>query len=76
MRIFTPLIGFDKNDILKIAKKIGTYEISNLPYGDCCSYFVPEHPKLKARKEEVQHILDKVKVDVVKEIKESDVQIY
>ena len=71
MRIFTPLIGFDKNEIMNIAKKIGTFDISNLPYGDCCSYFVPEHPKLRARKDQIDDILKKVKIDVVKVIKEA-----
>lgn len=46
--ILSPLIGMDKKDIINISKKIGTYKISELPYGDCCSFFVPKHPELKA----------------------------
>ncbi|MEK6812670.1 MAG: tRNA uracil 4-sulfurtransferase ThiI, partial [Nanoarchaeota archaeon] len=49
MQIFRPLIGFDKDDIIKIARKIGTYEISIQPYGDCCSYMIAEHPQTKAK---------------------------
>ncbi|MFH1065210.1 MAG: tRNA uracil 4-sulfurtransferase ThiI [Nanoarchaeota archaeon] len=45
--ILTPLIGMDKQEIINIASKIGTYEISKQPYGDCCSYFLPKHPMLK-----------------------------
>ena len=46
--IFSPLIGMDKNEIMALARKIGTYELSALPYGDCCSYFLPKHPALRA----------------------------
>ena len=42
--IIRPLSGFDKLEIINIAKKIGTYEISILPYEDCCTIFVPTHP--------------------------------
>lgn len=42
---FRPLIAMDKTDIMEIARKIGTYETSILPYEDCCTIFVPKHPK-------------------------------
>lgn len=42
--VFRPVIGFDKIEITNLAKKIGTYDISILPYQDCCSVFVPKHP--------------------------------
>jgi len=45
--IFRPLIGFDKIDIMDLAKKIGTYETSIQPHADCCTVFVPEHPKTR-----------------------------
>ena len=47
MPVFRPLIGFDKDDIVSIAKKIGTFETSILPYEDCCTVFVPQHPVTK-----------------------------
>lgn len=47
MPVFRPLIGFDKNDIVAIAKKINTFETSILPYEDCCTVFVPQHPVTK-----------------------------
>lgn len=47
--VFRPLIAFDKEDIVTIAKKIDTYEISILPYEDCCTTFVAEHPVTKPR---------------------------
>ncbi|GMO51028.1 MAG: tRNA 4-thiouridine(8) synthase ThiI [Termitinemataceae bacterium] len=44
--VMRPLIGTDKEDIIKAAKRIGTYETSILPYADCCVLFSPEHPIL------------------------------
>jgi thiamine biosynthesis protein ThiI len=46
--ILRPLAGLNKEDIIRIAEKIGTYEISIEPYDDCCSFFVPIHPETKA----------------------------
>ena len=44
MPVFRPLIGFDKQEIIDIAKKIDTMETSALPYEDCCTVFTPRHP--------------------------------
>ena len=45
--VFMPLIGFDKEEIVTVARKIGTLETSILPYEDCCTVFTPKHPKTK-----------------------------
>ena len=45
--VFRPLITMDKEEIMDIAKEIGTFETSILPYEDCCTIFVPKHPKTK-----------------------------
>jgi len=45
--VFMPLVGMDKEDIVTIARKIGTMETSVLPYEDCCTVFTPRHPKTK-----------------------------
>ncbi len=47
MPVFRPLIGFDKQEIVDISQKIGTYETSILPYEDCCTIFVAKHPVTK-----------------------------
>lgn len=52
--VFRPLIGMDKEEIIQIARKIGTFETSILPYEDCCTVFTPKHPNTKPR-------LDKIK---------------
>ncbi len=49
MPVFRPLIGMDKLEIITIAKRIGTFETSTLPYEDCCTLFVPKHPVTKPR---------------------------
>lgn len=45
--IFMPLIGMDKEEIVTISRKIGTFDTSVLPYEDCCTVFTPKHPKTK-----------------------------
>lgn len=47
MPVFRPLIGSDKSEIVKIASRIGTYDISIEPYEDCCTIFTPKHPRTK-----------------------------
>ncbi len=52
--ILRPLLTMDKNDIIKIAKDIDTYDISIRPFEDCCTIFVPSSPKTKPKREKVQ----------------------
>ena len=52
--VFRPLIGFDKEEIVERAKAIGTFETSILPYEDCCTVFVPQHPVTKPRVEKLR----------------------
>jgi len=52
--VFRPLIGMDKIEIMDLAKKIGTYETSILPYEDCCTVFVPKHPTTRPKLEMVR----------------------
>jgi len=53
--IFMPLIGMDKEEIVTIARKIGTLQTSILPYEDCCTVFTPKHPKTKPTIGQVLH---------------------
>ncbi len=52
--VFRPLIGFDKQEIVDVAVKIGTYETSSLPYEDCCTVFTPRHPATRPKMEIVR----------------------
>ena len=61
MPVFRPLIGMDKNDIVEIARDIGTFETSILPYEDCCTVFTPKRPSTKPHLDKVikyQELLD------------------
>ena len=51
--VFRPLVGMDKEEIVRTARKIGTFETSILPYEDCCTVFTPRHPKTKPKVEDV-----------------------
>lgn len=53
--IFQPLIGLDKEEIVTVARRIGTLDTSILPYEDCCTVFTPKHPKTKPTKGQVDH---------------------
>lgn len=54
--ILRPLAGYDKQEIISQARRIGTYEISTEPYEDCCSAFVPKHPETYSNLEKVRDI--------------------
>ncbi|MBQ7540918.1 MAG: tRNA 4-thiouridine(8) synthase ThiI [Clostridia bacterium] len=45
MPVFRPLIGMDKNEVIEISRRIDTFELSILPYEDCCTVFTPRHPR-------------------------------
>lgn len=60
---FRPLIATDKTDIMEIAREIGTYETSILPYEDCCTIFVPKHPKTNPKLEPIRKQEEKLDVE-------------
>ncbi|HIR64541.1 MAG TPA: tRNA 4-thiouridine(8) synthase ThiI [Candidatus Faecousia faecigallinarum] len=63
--IFTPLIGMDKEEIVTIARRIGTLDTSILPYEDCCTVFTPKHPKTKPHLPEVEQAEAKLDVEAL-----------
>jgi thiamine biosynthesis protein ThiI len=58
--VFRPLIAFDKQDIVNISEKIGTYETSILPYEDCCTIFVAKHPVTKPNLKAIERSEEKL----------------
>lgn len=52
--VLQPLIGMDKEEIVRLARKIGTFETSILPYEDCCTVFTPRHPRTRPKLREVE----------------------
>jgi thiamine biosynthesis protein ThiI len=62
--VFRPLIAFDKEEIVNVAKKIGTYELSIKPYKDCCS-IIARHPETRAKLEIVEKLERQIDLDSV-----------
>lgn len=58
--IIHPLIAYNKNDIVDLAKQIDTFEISTRPYEDCCSFMIAQNPKTKSRPQIIQSLEDKI----------------
>jgi thiamine biosynthesis protein ThiI len=65
MPILRPVIGDDKVEIIDIARRIGTYDISIQPDQDCCSLFVPKHPETKAHLEQIEYSESRLQIDDV-----------
>ncbi len=60
--VLRPLVGFDKNEIIDRSIKMGAYEISILPFEDCCTVFLPEHPVIRPKIEDIER--EEAKLDV------------
>lgn len=58
--ILRPLVGQDKEEIIRKAREIGTFDISILPYQDCCARFLPKHPETKANSKEIKDTEKKI----------------
>ncbi len=54
--VLQPLVGMDKAEIVTLARQIGTFDTSILPYEDCCTVFTPRHPRTKPRVSEVEAV--------------------
>lgn len=65
--VLRPLIGFDKDEIIEIAKKIDTFETSILPYEDCCTIFLPKNPVTKPRLDVVKRVESALDIDALVE---------
>lgn len=65
--VLRPLIGMDKEEIVKLARRIGTFETSILPYEDCCTVFTPRHPRTKPTLAEVTEAESALDVDALVE---------
>ncbi len=63
--VLRPVVGLDKEEIVQIARKIGTFETSILPYEDCCTVFTPRHPRLRPILTEVEAAEEKLDVDAM-----------
>jgi thiamine biosynthesis protein ThiI len=74
--VFRPLIASDKIDIMDISREIGTYETSILPYEDCCTIFVPKHPKTKPVLKEIIKSESVLPIDSLVEEAVDNMEVY
>ena len=65
--VLQPLIGMDKEEIVQMARKIGTFDTSILPYEDCCTVFTPRHPRTRPRLAEVEAAESALEADALVE---------
>ena len=65
--VLRPLIGMDKEEIVQIARKIGTFDTSILPYEDCCTVFTPRHPRTKPKLEEIVEVEQALDIEALVE---------
>jgi thiamine biosynthesis protein ThiI len=63
--VLRPLVGLDKEDTIRTAQAIGTYQTSILPYEDCCVLFSPPHPVLRGNVEEAGELYEKMELDAL-----------
>jgi len=54
--IFRPVIAMDKEEIIRISRRIGTFETSIQPFEDCCTVFTPRHPRTRPKVEDVREL--------------------
>ena len=67
MPVFRPLVGMDKEEIVREARQLGTYEVSIVPDEDCCTLFTPKHPATRARVRQVEEVESTLAVDALVE---------
>ena len=65
--VFRPCIGLDKEEIVQIARDIGTFDLSILPYEDCCTVFTPRHPRTRPERDKVLEQLARVDAEALLE---------
>lgn len=63
--VLRPVVGMDKEEIVQVARKIGTYDTSILPYEDCCTVFTPRHPRLRPLPGEMEQAEEKLDIDAM-----------
>ena len=75
--VLRPCVGMDKEEIVQISRKIGTYDTSILPYEDCCTVFTPRHPRLRPMLSEMDYAEEKLDIEaMVKEAVENIERIH
>lgn len=78
MPVFRPLIGMDKTEIVEISRKIDTFDISTLPYEDCCTVFTPKHPKVRPNLADVESAQNKFDFEplIQKAVEDTEMKVF
>lgn len=76
MLVLRPLVGMDKEEIIRISRRIGTYETSILPYEDCCVIFSPKHPVTNPDKRLMHEHYDALEMDALLDKAVSETEVY
>ena len=63
--VLRPCVGMDKEEIVQVSRKIGTYDTSILPYEDCCTVFTPRHPRLRPLLSEMDYAEEKLDIEAM-----------
>jgi len=63
--VLRPCVGMDKEEIVQISRKIGTFETSILPYEDCCTVFTPRHPRLRPMLSECDYAEENLDIEAL-----------
>ncbi|MGQ9630722.1 MAG: tRNA uracil 4-sulfurtransferase ThiI [bacterium] len=71
--VLSPLIGLDKDEVTKTARGIGTYDVSIMPYEDCCSFMVAEHPETRGKIEVVEELERNMKLEVKDAVRRAEI---
>ncbi len=74
--VFRPCIGMDKEEIVRLARKIGTFETSILPYEDCCTVFTPKHPNTRPKLGKILEAESKLDTDALVEEAINSIEIF
>ncbi|HSR51191.1 MAG TPA: tRNA uracil 4-sulfurtransferase ThiI [Acidobacteriota bacterium] len=73
--VLRPLVGFDKQEIVDQARRIGTYEISIEPEEDCCTLFIPDHPQTRAKYRRIREIESGLDIEAMVEEAQAEAQV-
>jgi len=74
--VMAPLIGFDKEETIRLAQKIGTYEISIMPYADCCSFMIAPHPETRGKLGVIEALERNLNLDIQSAVKRAEVKLF
>lgn len=73
--VITPLLGWDKVDTVREARKIGTYEESIKPYSDCCTFFIAKHPETRADIDVIEKLEKNLKIKKIAKKAEANAEV-